>query len=105
MQTGTGAARDREVLARAAPADDVHGRQLRAVELCNVPDMSHVGEVCFRDFDGERFDLAGPQRHNAVMDGRQREASYSIEKTSHGDNSHFAAATTVRAILTALCAV
>lgn len=39
------------------------------------------------------------------MDGRQREASYSIEKTSHGDNSHFAAATTVRAILTALCAV
>ena len=30
---------------------------------------------------------------------------YSIEKTSHGDNSHFAAATTVRAILTALCAV
>lgn len=55
--------------------------------------------------DGESLNLAGPQGHNAVMDGRQREASYSIEKTSHGDNSHFAAATTVRAILTALCAV
>ena len=105
MQTGTGAARDREVLTWTAPADDVHGRQVRAIELCNISDMNHVGEVCFCDFDGEWFDLTGPQGHNAVMDGRQREASYSIEKTSHGDNSHFAAATTVRAILTALCAV
>lgn len=67
--------------------------------------MQHPRQALLCDADGERFDLAGPQGHNAVMDGRQREASYSIEKTSHGDNSHFAAATTVRAILTALCAV
>ena len=39
------------------------------------------------------------------MDGRQREAPDTIKKTSHGNNSHFAAATTVRAMLTALCAV
>lgn len=39
------------------------------------------------------------------MDGRQREAANAVKKTSHGDNSHFAAATTVRAMLTALCAV
>ena len=45
------------ILARAAPADDVHGRQLRAFELCNIPDMSHVGEVCHGHFDWKRFDL------------------------------------------------
>ena len=39
------------------------------------------------------------------MGGRQREAANTVEQASHGDNSHFAAATTVRAILTALCAV
>lgn len=39
------------------------------------------------------------------MDGRQREAADAVEQAPHGDNSHFAAATTVRAILTALCAV
>lgn len=39
------------------------------------------------------------------MDGRQRKSPDAIEKTPHGDNSHFAAATTVRTILTALCAV
>ena len=39
------------------------------------------------------------------MDGRQREAANAVKKTSHGDDPHFAAATTVRAILTALCAV
>ena len=67
--------------------------------------MQHPRQALLCDADGERFDLTGPQRHDAIVDGRQREASYSIEKTSHGDNSHFAAATTVRAILTALCAV
>ena len=55
--------------------------------------------------DGERLYLAGPQRHDAVMDGRQREAADAVEQAPHGDNSHFAAATTVRAILTAFCAV
>lgn len=67
--------------------------------------MQHPRQAFPCDADGEGFDLAGPQGYNAVVDGRQWEASYSIEKTSHGDNSHFAAATTVRAILTALCAV
>ena len=67
--------------------------------------MQHFRQALLRDADGERFYLAGPQGHDAVMDGRQREASDAIEETSHGDDPHFAAATTVRAILTALCAV
>lgn len=67
--------------------------------------MQHPRQALLCDADGERFDLAGPQRHNAIVDSRQREASYAVEQAPHGDNSHFAAATTVRAILTALCAV
>lgn len=67
--------------------------------------MQHPRQALLRDTDGEGFDLAGPQRHDAIVDGRQREAANAVEETSHGDNPHFAAATTVRAILTALCAV
>ncbi len=67
--------------------------------------MQHPRQAFLRDADGERFDLAGPQGHDAIVDSRQREASDAIEETSHGDDPHLAAATTVRAILTALCAV
>lgn len=67
--------------------------------------MQHPRQALLRDADGERFDLAGPQGHDAIVDGRQREASYSVEQAPHGDDPHLAAATTVRAILTALCAV
>jgi len=34
-----------EVLARAAPADDVHRRQLRSIQLCDIPDVDHAGEA------------------------------------------------------------
>ena len=106
MQTGTGAARDREILTRAAPADDVHGRQVRAVELCNVPDMSHVGEVCFRDFDGERFDLRCPQGRDPVSHRSQRKAADAIEQAAHCKFTHAAAAfATVFVMLIAVCAV
>ena len=67
--------------------------------------MQHPRQALLCNADGERFDLTGPQGHDAVMDGRQREASDAIEETPHGDDPHFAVATTVRAILTALCAV
>lgn len=67
--------------------------------------MQHPRQALLRDADGERFDLAGPQGHDAIVDGRQREASDTVEETPHGDDPHLAAATTVRAILTALCAV
>lgn len=67
--------------------------------------MQHPRQALLRDADGEGFDLAGPKGHDAIMDGRQREAANAVKKTSHGDDPHFAAATTVRAILTALCAV
>ncbi len=104
--------------------------------------MQHPRQALLRDVDGERFDLAGPQGHDAIVDSRQREASDAIEQAPHRQHTlhsvrfrasaktylfrcassphatrfaglargpridpHFAAATTVRAILTALCAV
>ena len=67
--------------------------------------MQHPRQALLCDADGERLYLADPQGHDAVMDGRQREAPDTVKKTPHGDDLHFAAATTVRAMLTALCAV
>ena len=34
-----------EILARAAPADDVHRRQIRAVQFCNVSHLLHSWET------------------------------------------------------------
>lgn len=75
------------------------------MQLRDVPVVQHPRQAFPCDADGESLDLTGPQGHNAVMDGRQWKSPNAVKKTSHGDNSHFAAATTVRAILTALCAV
>ena len=106
MQTGTGAARDREVLTRTAPADDVHGRQVRAIELCDISDMHHVGEVRFRDFDGERLDFRCPQGRDPVPHRSQRKAADAVEQAAHRQFTHAAAAfATVFVILIAVCAV
>lgn len=36
---------DGEVLTWAAAADDVHDRQLRSVQFCDIPNMDHIGEA------------------------------------------------------------
>ena len=101
---------DGEVLARAAAADDVHGRQKRAIELCDIPDVDHVGKVILRYFDGKGFYLARPQRHDAIPHRRQREAPDAIKEAAHCEHflfllRYFAAARIVRVVLTAVCAV
>ena len=106
LQSSACPGRNRAVLARAAPADDVHGRQLRAVELCNISDMNHVGEVRFRDFDGERLDLRSPHGCDPVSHRRQREAADAVEQAAHRQLTHAAAAfATVFVMLIAVCAV
>ena len=75
------------------------------MQLCNVTIVKHPRQVLHGDANGERFDLAGPQRHDPVVDGSKREASNSVKETSHRDDPHFTACTTVRVILTAVCAV
>lgn len=98
-----------EILARAASADDVHGRQLRSVQLGDVPHMAHAGEMVFGHFDGEGFDLAGPQWLYAVADRREGEAADTIEQASHSKHfsscPHLIAVATALVVLTAACAV
>ena len=106
LQSGACPGRNRAVLTRTAAADDIHGRQLRAFELCNIPDMSHVGEVRFRDFDGERLDFRCPQGCDPVSHRSQRKAADAIEQAAHRQFTHAAAAfATVFVMLIAVCAV
>ena len=106
LQSGACPGRNRAVLTRTAPADDVHGRQVSAIELCNISGMHHVGEVCFRDFDGERFDLRRPYRRDAVSHRSQRKAADAVKQAAHCKFTHTAAAfATVFVILIAVCAV
>lgn len=91
-----------QILTRAAAADDVHGREPCAVQLRDVSHMEHVGEMGSGYLDGKGFDLAGPDRCDPTALRRQREASNSIKKASHGELHHFATAcTTVFVVLTA----
>jgi hypothetical protein len=49
-----------QILARAAAADNVHGRELCAVQLFDIPNVKHVGEVSLGDLDWKGFNLTGP---------------------------------------------
>ena len=49
-----------QILARAAAADNVHGREFRAVQLFDITNVKHVGEVSLGDLDWKGFNLAGP---------------------------------------------
>ena len=74
--TGTGNAK---ILARAAPADDVHRGQFGPVQLSDIPYMDHAGEVLFGYLDRERLDLAGPDGDDPAAHRRQGEAANAIK--------------------------
>ena len=84
-EAGTGA-RHAEILARAAPADDVHRGQLGPVQLRDIPHVDHIGEVFLGHPDGERLNLAGPYRDDPIAHRRQREAADSIEQGAQGQH-------------------
>ena len=68
--------------------------------------MNHVGEVCFRDFDGERLDLRCPQGRDPVSHRSQRKAADAVEQAANCKFTHAAAAfATVFVMLIAVCAV
>ena len=111
VQTSAGA-RDTEILARTAAADDIHRRQFRPVQFRNVPNMEHLGEMVLCDFDGKGFDLTGPQGFDPVPDRRQGEAADPVEQAPHGESSfpvlchsQDIACATARVVLTAAWAV
>ena len=103
-QTGAGAGRHGQVLARAAPADDVHRRQLRPVQQGDVPHVEHLREMIFCHLDGEGLNLAGPQRSDTVPRRSQRKAANAVKQAPEGQG-HFTAWTMVRVVLTAAWAV
>ena len=112
------------------------------MQFCDVTVVEHPRQALHGDANGERFDLAGPQRHDPIVDGSKREASDTIKKAPHRQHTlysvhfragtkihlfrcassphatrfaglargpridpHFTACTTVRVMLTAVCAV
>ena len=50
--------------------------------------MNHVGEVRFRDFDGERLDLRSPHGCDPVSHRSQRKAADAVEQTAHRQLRH-----------------
>ncbi|MDE6997076.1 MAG: hypothetical protein K2P04_04245 [Oscillospiraceae bacterium] len=77
-----------EILTWTAAADDVHRQQFRPVQFRDVPNMNHARETVFCNFDGEGFDLAGPQWRDPIADRRQRKTADPIEQASHCEHFH-----------------
>ena len=50
--------------------------------------MSHVGEVRFRDFDGERLDFRCPQGRDPVPHRSQRKAADAVKQAAHCQFRH-----------------
>ena len=68
--------------------------------------MNHVGEVCFRDLNGEWFNFRCPERRDPVSHRSQRKAADAVEQAAHRQLTHAAAAfATVFVMLIAVCAV
>lgn len=94
------------ILARAATADNIYGRQFCTVKLCNVAHMDHARKALLCDLNGKDFDLRSPHRRNAATKGSQRKTTDAIKQASHSEPAHFdTACTIVRVVFTAACAV
>lgn len=94
-----------KILARAAPADDIHRRQHSAIEFCDIAHVLHTRKVKLCHQHGEPFDLAGPYRLDLVFQRRQRKAPDPIKEAPHRQALHRTTAARVRATLTAERAV
>ena len=70
----------RKPLAGTSKSDNIHGRQLRAVQPGNVAHMNHIREVAPGDGYALRYDLAGPQGADAVKRSGIGETSYAVKK-------------------------
>ena len=53
--------RMREALAGRSEGDDVHRRQIAAVQFCDIAHMSHARQIAPGDRNGALLYLAGPQ--------------------------------------------
>ena len=90
----------------AAPADDVHREQLRALESRDVPPTHHAGEALLCDLHGKRLYLAGPEGLDAKPLRGQGEAPDAIKEAPHGQGLHLLTAAAMDlVVLTAVWAV
>ena len=76
---------DGQVLAGAAPGDDVHRRHVRTFQFGDIPQLGHVREAQGCHLQGERLDLAGPHRDDAHPLGGQGEPADTVEQAAQGD--------------------
>lgn len=58
-------------------------RQLRTVKLCDIAYMDHIGKSKPGHLYRECFDLAGPHRNDAVVNGGQRESPDPVKQAAH----------------------
>ncbi len=56
------------------------GRDLPAVQFCDVPQVGHTGKVPLGDGHRGLFNLAGPQGDNTLPPGRQREHADTVKQ-------------------------
>ena len=60
------------------------GRDLPTVQLGDVPQMGHTGEVPPGNGHRGLFDLAGPHRDNALPPGRQGKHTDAVKQAPQG---------------------
>lgn len=73
---------DGQILAGRTKGNDVHGFDLRAVDVRDAAELFHVWKTRLRYPDGERFDFRSPHRLYAAERPGQRKPRNAVEKTA-----------------------
>jgi hypothetical protein len=79
---------NRQVLARAAEGDDIHGREVVPAALPHVGEVERVGQVPPQHPLGVRVNLHGPNRADSGRGEPRREATDAGKKLPVSDLSH-----------------
>ena len=74
-------------MAGGAKGDDVDGGDGPAVQLCNIPQVLHAGEVALGDGDGRLFDLTGPAGDDPVPAGGQGKHADAVKEAAQGQRA------------------
>lgn len=64
------------------------GRNVSAMQLCNIAQMHHAGEMALGNGDGSLLNFTGPHRANTLSGGGQREHADAIEQAAQRDFRH-----------------
>ena len=78
----------RQILARRAERDHIHGRYFAAVYLRNIAQMQHFREMPLGDGYRRSGDLAGPHGDNATAGRGEREHADAVKETAEFKCGH-----------------